>query len=440
MNTLPILISSHPDTALFCFEGELITHERFKHDVCCIAAKLQQHKYAINLCADRYFFTLGFVACMLQKQISLMPASRADKEIESLEQDYTDSHRIDDALLETLLNKQTTTKNSFPDKINASQLVAILFTSGSSGKPQPNPKQWGTLVDSAQRVASRLSLNKPAQHTLVATVPPQHMYGFEMTVVLPLVASVCVHSSKPFFPEDIRHTLELVNKPAILVTTPIHLRACVEEKFSWPAIDFALSATAPLSLQLAEKTEQQLQTTVREVYGCSEAGVIATRITTQGPDWLLLHDYAFSENISGVSLLTPCSDEEIFLPDQVEQIDPRHFRLLGRQSDIVKIAGKRGSLNDLKIKLCALKGVQDAVFFMPDEQPDESARLVAFVIAPNLNLEEINTFFSQQVDKAFIPRPFIKVEKLPYNETGKLPRKDLLTLHKQCRNLFKDSA
>lgn len=440
MNTLPILISSHPDTALFCFKGELITHEKFKHDVCCVAANLQQHKYAINLCADRYLFTLGFVACMLQKQICLMPASRAEKEIESLEQDYTDTQRIDDVLLETLLSNQVTTKNSFPEEINASQLVAILFTSGSSGKPQTNPKHWGTLVDSAQRVASRLNLNKPAQHTLVATVPPQHMYGFEMTVILPLVVAVCVHSSKPFFPEDIRRTLELVNKPAILVTTPIHLRACVEEKFTWPATDFVLSATATLSVQLANNAEQQLQTTVREIYGCSEAGVIATRITTQNPDWLLLPDYAFSEKSGAVCLLTPCNDEEIFLPDKIKKIDSHHFHLLGRQTDIVKIAGKRGSLNDLKIKLCALEGIQDVVLFMPDEHPDESARLAAFVVAPNLSITEIIAFFSLQTDKAFIPRPFIKVEKLPYNEIGKLPRKDLLTLLKQCRSLLKNSA
>lgn len=440
MKTLPVLISSAPDTALFWFKDELITHEKFKHDVHRVAANLQQHKYAINLCADRYLFTLGFVACMLQKQICLMPASRVEKEIECLEQDYADTYRIDDALLETLLSSEPTTENSFPEKINANQLVAILFTSGSSGKPQANPKQWGMLVDSAQRVAARLNLNKSAQHTLIATVPPQHMYGFEMTVVLPLVVAVCVHSSKPFFPEDIRHTLKLVNKPAILVTTPVHLRACVEEKFIWPAIDFTISATAPLSVQLAKKAEQQLQTTVREIYGCSEAGVVATRTTTQNSDWLLLPGYAFAEITSGVCLLTPSSDEEILLPDQIEKIDLRHFRLLGRQTDIVKIAGKRGSLNDLKIKLCALEGIQDVVFFMPDEHQDENARLAAFVVAPNLSLEEITSFIRKQVDKAFIPRPFIKVEKLPYNETGKLPRKDLLRLLKQHRNPLKSSA
>ncbi len=440
MNTLPLLIDSPPDRPLFLFKDEVITFERFKREVTCVATNLRRHKYAINLCEDRYLFALGFVACILQKQISLMPASCAEKEVETLEQNYTDSCLLNDDLIETLLNTKTTDTIPFPSEISSEQLVAIIFTSGSSGKPKANPKQWSMLVDSAQRVASRLKLNTPSQHTLIATVPPQHMYGFETTVIFPLVVGVCIHSSKPFFPEDIRQTLDTVKKPVILVTTPIHLRACAQTSFEWPAIDFVLCATAPLTTQLAHTIEQQLQTTVQEIYGCSETGVIATRVTTKSTDWTLLAEYTFSEKLTGACLHTPVSDEEILLPDQIEKLDSRHFRLLGRQADIIKIAGKRGSLNDLKIKLCALDGVSDAVFFMPDEKPDEKARLSAFIVAPNLSSKEINLFLSQHVDSAFIPRPLIKVEKLPYNETGKLPRKNLLNLFKQHRNLLKSSA
>jgi len=442
MKTLPILINSQPDTPIFWYKDEVITHSEFIQDVSLVVEKLNKHKYAINLCEDRYLFALGFAACMLQQQISLMPASRTEKEIEVLEEDYTDTHRLDDDLLESLLSSKSTNEVSLSLDINTDQIVAIVFTSGSSGKPKANPKQWGALVDSAKRVATQLNLNQPAQHTLVATVPPQHMYGFETTIIFPLVSGVCVHNSKPFFPDDIRQTIAAVKDSVILVTTPIHLRACTQTKLDWPAIDFALSATAPLSTQLAKDTEKKLHTIVREIYGCSEAGVIATRTTTQNSEWTLLADYSFSKKLTGVCLLTPLSDEEILLPDQIEQIDTQHFNLLGRQADLVKIAGKRGSLNDLKIKLCVLDGIDDAVFFMPDEHPDEKARLAAFVVAPDLEVKEINSLFSQQVDNAFIPRPLIKVDKLPYNESGKLPRKNLITLFNQLRSNkhLKDSA
>ena len=439
---IPILSNTQPHHPIFYYKGEIITHEKFMQDVTQIASNLEKHAYSINLAEDRYLFALGFVACILLEQISLMPASRAETEIEALEQDYSDTQRIDDDLLKILLASKKKTSLPFPEKINAKQLVAIIFTSGSTGKPKANNKHWGALVDSAQRVAKQLKLNYPSQHTVVATVPPQHMYGFETTIIFPLVTGVCVHNSKPFFPDDVRQTLASIDGSTILVTTPIHLRACTKIKLDWPNIDFALCATAPLTPELAKDTEKQLKTTVHEIYGCSEVGVIATRTTTHDPVWTLLPDYKFIERLSSYCITTPQSDQEILLPDQIEQLDSQHFRLLGRQSDLVKIAGKRGSLNDLKIKLCAMDGIDDAVFFMPKENASENSRLAAFVVAPTLNIKEITDFFSQQVDHAFLPRPLIKVENLPYNETGKLPRKNLVDLFFKLRNnkQLKDSA
>ena len=440
MNLLPILNNSLSETPIFWFKNELVTHEKFKLDVLSVAENLTQHKYAINLCEDRYLFAVAFVASMIQKHVCLMPAHRAEKEIAELEKKYSDTQRLDDQQLEIFLNNTAKNKITFPLEINSEQLVAIVFTSGSSGKPKANHKKWGALFDSAQRVATQLKLNHPTQHTLIATVPPQHMYGFETTIIFPLVTGVCVHNSKPFFPEDIRQTLNAVKGNSILVTTPIHLRACSQASLEWPTIDFILCATAPLSVDLAHDAEQQLQTKLYEIYGCSEAGVIATRKTTQDLDWLLLEDYKLSKNITGVCLITPVSNEEILLSDQIEFVDSQTFRLLGRQSDLIKIAGKRGSLNDLKIKICAMEGIDDAVFFMPDENPDEKARLAAFVVAPNLSIKEINSFLSPQIDNAFMPRPLIKVKSLPYNETGKLLRKNLVNLFIQNRSKLKNSA
>lgn len=434
MKTLPILHNENANTPIFIYKDKIITHEKFKRDVLIVAESLQQHEYAINLCEDRYLFALAFVANIMQNSICLLPAHHAENEIKKIEKEYADTQRLNDEILEKFLIEKTNNIKNFPLAINADRVVAIVFTSGSSGKPKANLKQWGALVDSAQRVAKQINLNQTAQHTLVATVPPQHMYGFETTIIFPLVNGVCVNSNKPFFPEDIRQTLTSASKPNILVTTPIHLRACKQPNLDWPEIDFSLCATAPLSQQLAQDVEHQLNTTVREIYGCSEAGVIATRTPTKHLDWTLLPGYTFSEKVTGICLLTPSSNEEILLPDHIEQIDSQHFYLLGRQSDLVKVAGKRGSLNDLKIKLCEFDGVEDAVFFMPDETPNEKARLAAFVVAPNIDIKEINTFFSKQVDNAFMPRPLIKVEKLPYNETGKLPLKNLLNLLTQTRN------
>lgn len=440
MSLLPIFNNTSPDRPIFWFNNKKVSQETLKNDALLVAQHLTSHKYIINLCEDRYLFAVTFVACIIKKHVCLMPAHRAEKEIEELEEEYSDTLRLTDQQIKTFINNKNTPSSDLPLQINSEQLVAIIFTSGSSGKPKANHKKWGELFDSAQRASKKLMLNKSKHHTLVATIPPQHMYGFETTIIFPLIAGVCVHNDKPFFPADIQQTLNTIEGEPILVTTPIHLRACCEEKIQWPNIDFILCATAPLSTELAHRAEQQLQTNLYEIYGCSEAGVIATRRTTKNLDWSLLDEYSLSKKLTGVCLTTPVSEEEILLSDQIDFIDSQNFKLLGRQSDLIKIAGKRGSLNDLKIKLCAMEGVDDAVFFMPDDNPDENARLIAFVIAPNLNIKEIRSFLNPRIDSAFMPRPLIKVKSLPYNETGKLSRVNLMNMLKQNHNRLKNSA
>ena len=52
--------------------------------------------------------------------------------------------------------------------------------------------------------------------------------------------------------------------------------------------------------------------------------------------------------------------------------DQARFLLHGRHADLVNIAGKRSSLAYLNHQLCAIEGVQEGAFFLPDEA-DQSA-------------------------------------------------------------------
>ena len=73
-----------------------------------------------------------------------------------------------------------------------------------------------------------------------------------------------------------------------LVTTPVHLRVLLAEASELPAADFLLCATAPLSPQLAIEAEARFAAPLHEIYGCTEAGQIATRRPTQTQEWRTL--------------------------------------------------------------------------------------------------------------------------------------------------------
>jgi acyl-coenzyme A synthetase/AMP-(fatty) acid ligase len=104
----------------------------------------------------------------------------------------------------------------------------------------------------------------------------------------------------------------------------------------------------------------------------------------------------------------------------------------------VNIGGHRGSLNDLSQKLNEIEGVQDGVFFLPDETGTVVTRLIAFVVAPEKPAEHILSALRTIIDPVFLPRPLHLVPRLPRNETGKLTREALLgllqELHKEERH------
>ena len=220
-------LCGHNNTVLAIHNEEPIDTIQFRRHVERLASKLcGGATYHINLCEDRYYFLVAFAAAVLNNQINLLPSSRAPKEIERLQSIYSDSDLIEDATVQAICTQATSDRNE--DKLNwlisAEQLVAIVFTSGSTGQPKANTKYWGQLVASAQRVASRLEINAKQPHCIVATVPPQHMFGFETTIIFPLVLGVCIHAGRPFYPCDVQQTLAAQTMSPILVTTPLHLR------------------------------------------------------------------------------------------------------------------------------------------------------------------------------------------------------------------------
>jgi acyl-coenzyme A synthetase/AMP-(fatty) acid ligase len=110
-------------------------------------------------------------------------------------------------------------------------------------------------------------------------------------------------------------------------------------------------------------------------------------------------------------------------------VEGDHFHLLGRSSDLIKVAGKRVSLGELNHLLLAIEGVEDGVFFLPEEGDEaRTVRLAAAVVSSRLSNGELLRALREKIDPAFLPRPLLRPTSLPRNETGKLPRHALLQL------------
>lgn len=417
---LPLIAGFRAGARLIRCDGRWVTQGQFVAQAQALARQLPAGRYAINLCTNRYRFLLGFAAVCLRGQTNLLPSSPSLAAVAEVRARYADSYELTD---EQVAFGDIGTAPHVPT-IEADHLAAILFTSGSTGTPQPQPKSWGTLSAIGRQLSERL-LQGASAH-IVATVPSQHMYGLETTVLLALGGGCAVHDGRPFFPPDVAQALDELPAPRVLVTTPVHLRALVESATRLPALQFVLSATAPLSEALASACESAWAVPVLEIYGCTEAGSTATRRTLEGPVWRLLPERRLVEHDGVTHVHADHFPEAVPLQDLLELLGPEQFRLLGRSGDLLKVAGKRASLADLTQKLQAVPGVIDAVIF--DADGGETARPAALVVAPDLSETAILHALAQQVDAVFLPRPLRKVDQLPRNELGKLPRQRLIEM------------
>ena len=378
---LPLLAERDPDAPLAWRAGVPLSTRRFLADVARLAPQLPAHGAAVNLCSDRYDFIVGMAAALVRGHASLLPPDARADTLSRLRESHGEGlfALVDDPALQTPgMTRLVIEKSAGPapaeavdpaavPMIDAERHAASLLTSGSTGAPQPHAKTWRTLTGdvavAVERLCRVLDLPSLAGLTLVATVPVQHSYGLESSVLLAMLGGAAFDSGRPFFPADVAQALASVPRPRALVTTPFHLKTLLLSGIALPEVDLILSATAPLSPQLAAQAEQALH------------GVL---------------------------------------------LDERRFRLFGRANDLIHVAGRRSSLAHLNYHLNSIPGVDDGAFWLPDEVADGVVRPIAFVVAPELTAAAIVGALRQRLEPVFVPRRVVHVKGFPREGTGKL--------------------
>ncbi|MCZ6802011.1 MAG: AMP-binding protein [Nitrospirae bacterium] len=436
MSSIPFL-HGYTSNSLLARQNQVsITCPTFLAHVKWLAQALPDYSYVLNLCEDRYWFLVGFAAALERKQISLLPPNRVPEVIRQIGKKYYPCYCLIDTpgsvegipVLDVTACQSTKEESADIPIIPEQQVAVIVFTSGSTGEPRPNLKTWGSLVSVANKTREGLGQSLTQEQAIVGTVPQQHMYGLETSIMLAIQSGLTIHSTRPFFPEDIRQALSEFNRPSLLITTPLHIRACLIEQTQLPSMAGLVSATAPLPLTLAKEAEERFHSPVLEIYGFTEAGTIAIRRPVTCETWQLLEGLSLIPEGEGYSVKTDYLPDSIPVPDRITVKGSNQFVLHGRPASLVNIAGRRISLDDLNFRLNQIDGVRDGVFFMPDELDGQVTRLVAFVVAPKKTSKDILKALRGHIDPVFSPRPLYFVESLPRNPTGKLPRESLCQL------------
>lgn len=426
-----------------------------------LADALPDAPFVINLSEGRLGFMLGFAAALVRGQTSLFPSGQGRGDWKQLAQQYPGASIISDRDIDAAnvfdlrsylavagnVNAPVSCAwmgNAMP-VIAADFTAAILFTSGSTGTPTAHPKSWGQLTRGAANLMSALGWDQPARFAVVGSVPPQHMFGLESTVMLPWYAGIPVHAHKPLLPADLETALAQCARPGWWMTTAVHLRPPLQAATALRELAGIVASTMSLPSALATAAEAKWQVPVVEIYGSTETGALASRRTAVDEWWTPLRDVELKQEVNGEAVRIHASgshiDVPVMLADELRFNPDGRFLWLGRSADMLKIAGKRASLSALNQWLTEIPGVDDAVYFVPDATGDAAShddahptrRLVAFYVSDTLSPEQVRAALRARVDPVFVPRPLLRVAQLPRNANGKLSHAALAELFSKLR-------
>ena len=318
----------------------------------------------------------------------------------------------------------------------------VLYTSGSAGDPVAIGKCLRQLDSEIATLESRFgSLVGDAQ--VQGTVSHQHIYGLLFRVLWPLAAQRPFATHRLVYPEQIA-ALDGA-QPIVLISSPALLKR-LPESIDWSSTRAALRAVfssgGPLPVEGRVAAGKLWDQSVIEVFGSTETGGIACRVSEHGT-WKPLPgvECRIEETVLQVRS-RHLANLDWFRTEDRAQFIGDGFELLGRSDRLVKLEERRISLDAIERALQA-DALIDAARVLVLGGTRE--RIVAVIVLSQTGhallastgrkalIDRLRHVLRPQVDPIAVPKLWRFVEALPANAQGKTTNKLLADLFQPTR-------
>ena len=399
-------------------------------------AKHHQRGYLAIFTTDRAVIAAAIIASLAGGPILILPHDISDGALMALASDpehtwvVADPDRtLPNRFKELCVTPPDHHRNSIPLKtaIDTGAPLLKLYTGGSTGKPTIWTKTVKNIMGEALFHVGVHDIS--CDDTVVATVPPYHIYGLLFSVAAPLLAGARVADQTCGFPHEIVNTVT-ATAATILVSVPAHFRALKDHDFPDHGLRLAFSSAGVLDEADEMDFRQRNNVFLMEVYGSTETGGIAFRC--RGRDETFFSPFSVIETHIGEASLkirSPFISPEIVrddldfyrVPDRVKQCSGNSFAILGRSDTIVKIAGLRVDLDRVRAVLKTMDGIRDALV-LTRPVPRGRAFDICALVEGNCTHADIRQFLSGRLGAAAHPRWIKVVDHMPITRSGKYDR------------------
>lgn len=358
-------------------------------------------------------------------------------------------HFAGDFPLDQVINAAPVAENSALASVALPDIhtpALILFTSGSTGHPEPVAKTFAQLESELAALETQWG-EQLADATITSSVSHHHIYGLLFRLLWPLCTGRPLVVRERDYWEELADDARRFTRVAI-ISSPAHLSRI--PPLDWPPqaqIAAIFSSGAPLATDAALAAKARFGHAVTEVYGSTETGGIGWREQDKGSAWTCLPGVQIALTTSNAAdsegqLLQVRSkhlanDSWYTSADRASLDADGHFSLCGRADRIAKVGGKRISLSAIERILEQQQGVAQARVIMLPERGDRLGAVVVLDNDGNKRLvdqgknginQQFKNALENTVDRVAIPRYWRYLGELPRNRQGKTTQADLAQL------------
>lgn len=336
--------------------------------------------------------------------------------------------------------------------------VLAKSTSGSSGVPRHVLFAGGQLMADARSIVSTMRLG--AGWPNVAAISLAHSYGFS-NLVLPLVIDgIPLVLAGSALPAAVRGALERVadgvagERRAIVPGVPALWRAWLSSRVvDANRVAVAISAGAPLPLEVERCAWLEVGLKIHNFLGSSECGGMAydrsdvprddsalvgtalegVELSTDDGGQLLVRSEAvglgyWPAEPSGEDGNAGALRPGVFRTGDIAECGAQGWRLLGRASDTVNLAGRKLHPSEVEGILRQHEAVKEClVFGVPSPDPARGEEVVAAVALHQNHgaaWNELPDWLAGRLPAWKCPRHWWPLPELTVTSRGKLPRSD----------------
>ena len=324
--------------------------------------------------------------------------------------------------------------------------VLFKLTSGTTARPRLVRFRAEQLLADCDQICETMEILEADLN--FGVIPISHSYGFS-NLLTPLIArGVPMVLSRDPTPRAVLDDLARTNA-SVFPGTPVFYQAFCEMKDvpKLPRLRLCISAGAPLPLAAAKKFREKFGLTIHSFYGASECGGICydreAKLEIEGfvgapMNGVDLQSIDPGSQSSQVQVRSAAArdgyfpDEDgaklgdgIFVPDDVLARAGDGFKIVGRVSDVINVAGKKVNPAEIEEVLRQFQGVRQVVAF-GRESTVRNEEVVACVVPDRaLDEKQLIEFCGKRLSAWQVPKRVFLVDSIPANERGKTSRKDL---------------